>query len=130
MFYATECFALSRDGRYFASAENSSTYTDEIKQGVYPWLVRVWDAASGKVLFSGEKHTNFVRTVSLSPDSKYLASGSVDKTIRIWRLETGENVFTYRGHTNEINTLSWSPDSKRIASSSLWENRIHIWQAT
>jgi len=130
MYYATDSFALSRDGRFFASAENSSTYEHDIKQGVYPWLVKVIDATSGELIFSGEKHVDFVRTVTLSPDNKYLASGSVDKTIRIWSLATGENVFMYRGHTSEINTLAWSPDSKRIASSSLWENEVYVWQAT
>ena len=32
------------------------------------------------------KHTSLVRGVCISPDDKYIVSGSHDKTIKIWEL--------------------------------------------
>ena len=34
-------------------------------------------------------HSECVRSVAISSDSKYIVSGSRDKTIKVWDLETG-----------------------------------------
>ncbi len=43
-------------------------------------------------------HSDNVFTVAWSPDGKYIASGSRDKTVRVWDVATGEDYFIYRGH--------------------------------
>ena len=44
-------------------------------------------------------HKGWVRSVAVSPDGKWAASGSEDKTVKIWDLETGECRATLGGHT-------------------------------
>src|SRR5438445_3686292 len=46
--------------------------------------IRLWDAATGKLLASLEGHTGAVYSVAWSPDRKTVASGSGDQTVKLW----------------------------------------------
>lgn len=76
--------------------------------------------------FSG--HTGNVRSVSFSPDGKYIASGSWDGTMRIWKVETGENVYTYREYLTPQISISFSPDGEYIASGT-YDGSVILWYA-
>ncbi|HYU33121.1 MAG TPA: TIR domain-containing protein [Thermoanaerobaculia bacterium] len=60
-------------------------------------------------------HTNWVRSVAVSPDGTWAASGSDDKTVKIWDLETGKCRTTLKGHTQGVNSVcdhtGWEADS-------------------
>jgi GTPase SAR1 family protein/DNA-directed RNA polymerase subunit RPC12/RpoP len=73
-------------------------------------------------------HESWVHSVAVSPDGKWTASGSQDKTVRIWDLETGECRRTLKGHTEEIWCVAITPDGKRILSGAdRGDNDIRIW---
>ncbi|NET61323.1 MAG: hypothetical protein F6K47_35905 [Symploca sp. SIO2E6] len=73
-----------------------------------------------------EAHKKSVNSVSFSPDSKFLASGSSDDTIKIWNLEEGEEPQTLSEHQDLVSSVSFSPDGKFLASGS-GDKSIKIW---
>ncbi|MFB2877694.1 tetratricopeptide repeat protein [Floridanema aerugineum] len=72
-------------------------------------------------------HSDYLRSVLISPDGKTLFSASDDKTIKIWELSTGKLVRTLTGHTHYIYALAISPDGKTLFSAGA-ENNIKIWE--
>ena len=59
-----------------------------------------------------EGHTDWAKSVSFSPNNKYVVSGSSDNTVRIWDVESGDCIKTLEGHTNRVEGVSFSPNSK------------------
>jgi WD40 repeat protein len=47
--------------------------------------VEVWDAALGNTLVRYTGHLGDVNSIAWSPDSKYVASGSLDTTVQVWQ---------------------------------------------
>ena len=43
-------------------------------------------------------HKKTVKSISISSDSKKIASGGYDKTVRIWDIETGIEISKLTGH--------------------------------
>ena len=70
-------------------------------------------------------HSNDVYSVSFSPDGKYIASCSYDRTIKLWTVD-GKPVKTFEGHSGEVTGIAFSPDGKYIASGS-WDHTLKLW---
>jgi WD40 repeat protein/serine/threonine protein kinase len=110
------CVCFSADGRRLAAAADRIT-------------LKVWNAATGEVLFGLQGHTDEVTQVVFSPDGKRLASSSADKTVKIWDAGNGQELFTIRGHTNIVSGVSFSGDGHRLATAS-YDGTVKIWDAT
>jgi len=79
------------------------------------------------IVFS--EHTEGIRCVAWSPDSRYIASAGRDKTVLVWDAVAGSVVYAYHGHIDEIWHLAWSPDSRFIASTGA-DKMVQVWEAT
>ncbi len=77
-------------------------------------------------VFSG--HTGFIFDMDISPDGKFLATGSTDGTARIWDLSTGETVQILSAHTDAIDGIAFSPDGKSLATGS-FDKTVRVWDA-
>jgi WD40 repeat protein len=73
-------------------------------------------------------HTSGVFNVSYSPNGKWLATASKDKTVRIWEADTAEckEVALCKGHGNDVYRVLFSPDSKLLASASD-DQSVRLW---
>ncbi|HEY5434885.1 MAG TPA: serine/threonine-protein kinase [Candidatus Limnocylindrales bacterium] len=71
-------------------------------------------------------HTDEVTAVAVSPDGRWVVSGSYDRTLRIWDPESGTCVRTLEGHTNWVKAVAVAPDGRWVVSGS-WDKTVRIW---
>jgi hypothetical protein len=74
-------------------------------------------------------HGDWVRSVAVSPDGKWAASGSRDKTIKVWDIKTGVCRATLEGHTDRVLSVKITKDGKRIISASA-DRTVRVWDAS
>ena len=70
-------------------------------------------------------HRASAYTSVFSPDGKYLATGSPDKTAKIAHIETGQIIRTIN-HAGSVKSVAFSPDGKYLATGSLDDNIAKI----
>jgi len=116
--------AWSPDGRFFASTSDSANGN-----------VHLWDANTNQMIKTLSGHSNWVAGVvwktdpesppdiigwtavmAWSPDGRFLATGSWDKSICIWDVATGAIVHRLVGHADLLTCVAWSPDGRFLAS--------------
>jgi WD40 repeat protein len=70
-------------------------------------------------------HSNWVESVSFSPDGKTIATASHDKTVKFWSRD-GQLLKTLTGHNERVNRVVFSPDGKTIATAST-DKTVKLW---
>ena len=90
--------------------------------------VKLWDVASGTLLWSGW-HTKSTTWLAFAPNGSRLTSASYDGTVKLWEVgETGSRrcLETLVGHTERVQALAWSADGGTLASGS-FDHTIRLW---
>jgi glucose repression regulatory protein TUP1 len=91
--------------------------------------IRFWDidSSSCPIIIPVD---NGITTVAISPDDKFLASGSFDNSVCIWEIATkhlAEQLKGRDGHKKSVYSVAFTPDGKYLVSGSL-DKTIKIWE--
>ena len=89
--------------------------------------IRIWDTTAWRQKKRFLWHSP-LKCITVSPDGKSLASGSLDAAVVVWHLETSTLV-TLVGHECDVSGIAWRPASGQLASCS-WDGLIILWQAS
>ena len=108
------CVAWSPDGKRIVS--------------MCHWSICVWDPDTGERLCKSKQYGYGFLSVSWSPDSRYIVSGSQDRVVRIWDLgsESVRMVQSMPGHISSVYSVAWSPKSDHIVSGS-GDLTVRLW---
>jgi len=87
-----------------------------------PWLL---NARTGETICEFFGHTEPVWGLAFSPDSTYVATGSVDKTARLWKTENCEPVRVF-DTLDGLASVDFSPDGKYLATAG-WDGPVKLW---
>ncbi|KAJ2918916.1 hypothetical protein MD484_g1508, partial [Candolleomyces efflorescens] len=68
-------------------------------------VVRLWDPRSAKRTGKLVGHTDNIRAILISEDSKYLLTGSADASIKLWSLTSQRCLHTFTHHTESVWSL-------------------------
>lgn len=79
--FRPQVYAFSPDSKYLAAAGEQSDHT---------YAITIWEVASATPRAKFLAHRGSVMSLSFSPDSRLLASASMDRTVKLWAIPTGQ----------------------------------------
>ncbi|KAK2811860.1 hypothetical protein FQN50_001898 [Emmonsiellopsis sp. PD_5] len=83
----------------------------------------------GKCVRTFEGHKDFVLSVCLTPDGRWVMSGSKDRGVQFWDPATGNAQMMLQGHKNSVISVAPSPVGNLFATGS-GDMRARIWSYT
>jgi len=86
--------------------------------------IRVVSAFTGKVLWSKFAHSEMIDALSVTPNGKYVVSGSNDLKIKFWESQTGRLVDSLQSR-DFIKDIAFSSDNKYMVITTCGRNSDH-----
>lgn len=111
---------------------------DQIVAASGPKVMQLWDVATGRLLQSFERldtrdpvkaFNGGISSLDISPDCKWVVSGSMYGEILLWVVDSGALLHTLKSiHFREgrIDSVAFSPDGMQVVSGSIYKE-ILLW---
>ncbi|EPQ53055.1 hypothetical protein GLOTRDRAFT_45540 [Gloeophyllum trabeum ATCC 11539] len=77
-------------------------------------VVRMWDPRSGRRIAKLVGHTDNIRAILISEDSRYLLTGSADASVKLWSISSQKCLHTFTHHTDSVWSLFSSHPSLEV----------------
>lgn len=90
-------------------------------------VAKLWEASTGRELYTLGGHTDGVRCIAFSPDGRLLATGSWDHTVKVWETASGRELYTIIGIPGIVSGVAFSPDGQTLASA-LSNGTVQLWR--
>lgn len=90
---------------------------DETRLAVaYGYEAQVWDLSQQQPpqhVVQRANHAQWITTVALSPDNRWLATGSIDTTVKLWDLALGrKDPILLEGHSATVRSVTFNDDGQ------------------
>jgi WD40 repeat protein/tRNA A-37 threonylcarbamoyl transferase component Bud32 len=140
------CVAYSPNGKYIATGELlrnfeppkipawSATLGYELLPGpaleIRVARVRVWEAASGRLLLSLQAHPSIIDSVAFSPDSQRFATvggNGGSQEVKVWDVGTGKKLLSLKGDGGLGASIAFSPKGRRLAFAN-GDGTVGVWE--
>lgn len=101
----------------------------QVLTGARDNTVKLWDAATGKLLLSLGGHTGRGGSAAFAPDGTRVLTVGFDNTAKLWDAATGRPLHLLEGHSAPVNSAAFTPDGARVLTIS-GDNTVKLWDAT
>ncbi len=111
---------------YSADGLIMATVAAKVEYDQYGWpagFVQLWNALDGKEM--AQLNVDDAVSIAFSPDSRILATGSLDGTLRLWEVAGGRLLMETRRHDQQVKSLAFTPDGRGLISGSLDGTILH-----
>ena len=109
----TYSVAFSPDGKRLASGHTDGD-------------IKVWDAASGRLLNSEKANNYGVYSLEFTPDGTRLLSSGADAKVRVWDLAGKKEVTSFGEGFSSLCCVAISPDGRTVAAGGS-DNLVRLW---
>lgn len=111
--------------RYKAAKESQP---ERLVSGSDDFTLFLWEPEKSKNSIARMTgHQQLINDVSFSPDTRYIASASFDKSVKLWDGRTGKYLASLRGHVSAVYQIAWSADSRLLCSGSS-DSTLKVWE--
>ena len=109
--------STSWNGSFVVSAGKDSEINvwRKVQDAASPTSQRHWE-----LIRKLEGHSDWIRSISLSPNNRYLASASWDQYVFLWDLASGKIIRTMPDRVKDPTKVQFSPDGQSLALASAY----------
>jgi WD40 repeat protein len=102
-----QCLAFSADSKSLAVGRVAVKDTG---------AVELWDVSTGAIRSHGAAHLGAITCLAFSPDGRFLASGSTDKSVIVWDMGVGKESARFIANPPQpVWSLAFDPESRLLA---------------
>lgn len=102
---------------------------DVLASGSYDKTIRLWNAKNGRELSILGTHEDELRSIAVSPDGRFLASGATSPDCRLFDLTTMQEVGVFRDSQLICPQVRFSSDGRYFLAAS-WDHKVRIRETT